>query len=172
MKKKGQVMGTPFIMIFALVVGALTMLGGLYYVYHLTKFAGEVSITKEVNDFKTAIKSYYYLEEGNSKTMKISLPTQAKNICFYDSEKHWNPAARVKDYPVDFPTKEQFYKKFFQSFKTKNMFIIPIEEFKESAFEIKHLNLETQSYNPVCIRNRQEFRIISMGDHVEITYTS
>jgi len=173
MKKRGQVMGTPFIMIFALVVGALILLGGMYYIYKLTTFAGEVSITKEVNDFKNTVKSYYYLEEGNTKTVKISLPSQAKNICFYDSEKNWLPGddgATEKNYPVDFKAKETFYKNFMGSFKTKNMFVFPSEEFKDSVFEINYLNLEEQTYNPICVRNGQAFKIISKGDHVEATF--
>ncbi|MCG2717681.1 MAG: hypothetical protein L6408_02450 [Nanoarchaeota archaeon] len=173
MKKRGQVMGTPFIMIFALVVGALVLVGGLYYVYRLTTFAGEISIAKEINDFKTTVKAYYYLEEGNSKTVKISLPSQAKNICFHDSSKDWKPVTtgiHLKDYPIDFETKESFYQNYLSSFKTKNMFAMPTKEFKESAFEIPYLKPKT--YNPLCVRNNQNIKLISMGDHVEVTYAS
>lgn len=174
MKKRGQVLGTPFIMIFALVVGALILIGGLYYVYKLTTTAKEISIIKEINDFKTKVQAYYYLEEGNTRRTKISLPTEAKNICFYDSEKTWNPmtlsGATGRDYPADFAAKETYYKNFFKAFKTRNLFIFPKEKLKESSFAIPNLNLESQNNNPICIMNGREVRIISMGDHVEIEY--
>ena len=178
MKRKGQVLGTPFIMIFALVVGALILVGGLYYVFKLTDTAKEISIMKEINDFKATVKTYYFLEEGNSKRIRISFPAQAKNICFYDPEKRgWKPATddpsaklAKTNYPPDIETKEQFYKSFFQAHKEKNMFVFPTEDFEESTFKIPYLTLESQKYNPICVRNGNYIKITSMGDHVEVQF--
>lgn len=167
MRKRGELLGTPFVMIFALVVGALTLAGGLYYIFKLMPLSEQISIAKEVNDFKAVIRTYYYLEEGNSKLVKINLPPKAKNICFYDSGKGWKPGTGP-GYPPDFQTKISFYQKFFQSFTAKNMFVFPTEAFEDSAFEIQYLNLQSQTNNPICVRNGQNIIVASMGDHVEV----
>lgn len=167
-------MGTPFIMIFALIVGALILVGGLSYIYKLTTMAKDINAGKVVIDLKTKVQAYYYLEEGNSKKIKIPFPAQIKNVCFYDSEKDWAPmslSGTVKtDFPPDFGTKISSYKKFFEAFTERNIFIFPNEKLKESSFVIPNLNLEGQSNNPICVRNGREVKILSKGDHVEIEY--
>lgn len=171
MRKRGQLLGMPFIMIFALVVGALTLAGGLYYVFKLVPMAERISVSKEINDFKATIKAYYYLEEGNSKNVKLQFPSKALNVCFYDSEKYktegWKPGTGT-GYPPDFKTKETFYKNFFTANTERNMFFFPSKEFEESAFYIPYLNLQSQATNPICVKNGLYIRIVSMGDHVEV----
>ncbi len=167
--KRGQLLGMPFIMIFALVVGALTLAGGLYYVFKLVPMAEQISASKEINDFKATIKAYYYLEEGNSKKVKLQFPSKALNVCFYDSNKEWSvPGTPGTGYPPDFKTKEPFYKKFFTANTERNMFFFPSQNFKESAFYIPYLNLKSQANNPICVKNGLYIRIVSMGDHVEV----
>lgn len=168
MKKRGQLLGTPFVMIFALVVGAMILIGGLYYVYKLTITAEQISIAKEINDFKAQVRTYYYLEEGNTKTVKIALPAKAKNVCFYDYEKGgWTIplTTEAKNYPQDFTT-NNFYKTFFKAYTETTMFVLPTKEFKQSAFKIP--DLKAGDKNPTCIRNNGYVKITSMGDHVEI----
>lgn len=171
MKKRGQLLGMPFIMIFALVVGALTLAGGLYYVFKLVPMAEQISANKEINDFKTTIKAYYYLEEGNSKKVRLQFPSKAQSICFFDYKKYkaegWRPGAGT-GYPPDFAAKKLFYEKLFSANTERNMFFFPTKDFKESAFYIPYLNLESQANNPVCVKNGQYIRIVSMGDHVEV----
>lgn len=167
MGKRGQLLGMPFIMIFALVVGALTLAGGLYYIFKLVPMAEQISASKEINDFKTTIKAYYYLEEGNSKKVRLQFPSKALNVCFYDKGKAWNPGTGT-GYPPDFTAKEPFYEKLFSANTERNMFFFPTKEFKESAFYIPYLNLESQTTNPICVKNGLYIRIISMGDHVEV----
>lgn len=165
MKKRGELLGMPFVMIFALVVGALTLAGGLYYVFKLVPLAETIDINKQVNDFKSVIKAYYYFEEGNTKIVKMQLPGKVTNICVYDSEKEWAPGSGIS-YPPDFTTTK--YKKFFESYKNKNFFVFPIEGFDESTFYVPYLNLASQDNNPICVKNGQNVKIMSMGDHVEI----
>lgn len=174
MRKRGQLLGMPFIMIFALVVGALTLAGGLYYVFKLMPMAEQISLNKEINDFKATIKAYYYLEEGNSKKVKLQFPSKALNVCFYsydpdDAAKGWRPPAELgTGYPPDFKTKLNFYKTLFTSNTERNMFFFPSKEFKESAFYIPYLDLKSQDTNPICVKNGLYIRIVSMGDHVEV----
>lgn len=159
----------PFIMIFALVVGALTLAGGLYYVFKLVPLGEQISVSKEMNDFQATIKTYYYLEEGNSKKVKVQFPSKALNVCFYDKDKAWNPPANPGiGYPPDFKTKKTFYQKFFTANTERNLFLFPSKDFKESAFYIPYLNLKSQANNPICVKNGQTIRIMSMGDHVEV----
>jgi hypothetical protein len=169
MRKRGQLLGMPFIMIFALVVGALTLAGGLYYVFKLVPMAEQISASKEINDFKTTIKAYYYLEEGNSKKVKLQFPSKALNVCFYDKDKDWSvPGTPGTGYPPDFKAKLSFYKTLFTSNTERNMFFFPYKEFEESAFYIPYLNLQSQDTNPICVKNGLYIRIVSMGDHVEV----
>ncbi len=167
--KRGELLGMPFIMIFALVVGALTLAGGIYYVFKLVPMGERISVNKEINDFKTVIKSFYYLPEGNSKKVKMQFPSKVSNVCFYDKDKAWLPPATPGiGYPPDFKAKLSFYKTFFTANTERNLFIFPSKDFKESAFPIPNLNLRSQDVNPVCVKNGGNVRVISMGDHVEV----
>lgn len=172
MGKRGELLGMPFIMMFALIVGALTLAGGLYYVFKLVPMAERISIDKEINDFKTVVESHYYSGEiGDIKKVKIQFPSKVLNVCFFDINKYnakgWKPGTG-NDYPPDFITKKDFYEKFFASNTERNMFLFPSKELKESAFYIPYLNLQSHPNNPTCVKNGQTIRLIGMGSHVEI----
>lgn len=171
MKKRGQLLGMPFIMIFALIVGALTLAGGLYYIFKLLPMGEQISINKEINDFRATVKAYYYLEEGNSKRVKLQFPSKALNVCFYDKDKAWNvPETPGIGYPPDFKTKLSFYKTLFTANTERNMFFFPSKNFKDSAFNVPYLSFQSQTnpINPLCVKNGLYIRIVSMGDHVEV----
>jgi len=168
-KKKGQ-MDIPFVMIFALIVGALVLVGGVYYIYRLIGTAEQISIGKEINDFKATVKAYYYLEEGNSKQVKVVMPSKARTVCFYQSP-GWSPGTSGlgAKYPPDWAAeKDSFYKRYFQSFSEKNMFIFPTKDFKESVFLVPYLKLDASAPNPTCVGNGDAVRITSMGGHVAL----
>jgi len=153
MKKGGQLMGQPFVMIFAAVVGFLILVWGMWQVYQLMGLSEEIQLKKSMNDFQKVVDEYSYFTKGSSTEHKINLPSEFTKICFYDSDDVWSYTEGDLD-------------KWFIENRGDNVFVFPIDD---SAFNIKGLKVKEDESNPLCFKTNEKFLLISQGTHVEVS---
>jgi hypothetical protein len=154
MKKRGQLMAQPFVMLFAVIIGALVLVWGVYEINKLVNFSGDIQLTDTINNFQRVVDQYYYFNEGSSREYKINLPSKFKKICFYSHDKEWN-------YPGS-----DLNEGFIRARKNDNVFIFPIEE--GSVFNITNLKPEGEE-NPLCFRSGEKFVITSRNNYVGVS---
>lgn len=156
MKKRGQLMSQPFIMIFALVVGGIILIFGTKIIFDLTKHTQQVQLSTFVNDFKEKIEQYYYLDEGSKETIKLNLPAKVKAICIKNMSTDTdllNPPAIL--------TQDQISKEFMET-SQRNFFFVPIQKNEYSSFTLPNIILEEGKevecfYNKLTISSKTNF---------------
>jgi len=160
MKKRGQLMSQPFVMIFALVVGGIILVFGAKLIFDLTKQTNQVQLSKFVNDFKEKIEEYYYLDEGSKETLTVTLPKKVKAICI----KNNTVSQSLQGIPLVLQ-QDAISRQFIET-SSKNMFFIPITKSEYSAFTIPNVVLQDGKevecfYSKITIASKSNFVEIS-----------
>ena len=151
--KRGQLLSQPFIMLFAIIVGALVLAWGVYEINKLMNLSEDVQLTDTVSNLQKVVDQYYYFNEGSSKEYKIILPSKFDKICFYSSGLGWNPSD------------SDLNREFMEARENDNVFIFPIAD--GSVFNVA--NIETEGRNPLCFKSGEAFTITSRDTHVEVS---
>lgn len=154
MEKRGQLMSTPLMWAFALIVGGMIMIFGGYQIYKLTTFANEVQVNDFYTNLKSDVESYYYLDEGSSKVIKVTLPQGIDYICFKGDGELEQPS---------FITKNEM---FLMESNDDNAFLFPADKLKDGAFSINYINVIE---NPLCIKSGQKLVLTSLENGVQLT---
>lgn len=81
--KRGQ-LDQPFVIIFALVVGAVILILGYYSVTNLMKTAGSVETAKFYSDLKRNVNIYYDFAPGSNALVKLNVPDGIRGVCFVE----------------------------------------------------------------------------------------
>lgn len=153
--EKGELMSQPILFVFALVVGAMILFFGIKAAFDVKKTAGLVEATSFISSLKSDVEQYYYLDTGSSKVVKLNLPENIKYVCF----RYRN----INEVPSNVDSK---ISTLMSINPNDNVFIYPLGEGK-SSFKI--LNLVPYPRTPaLCFKNKEEFKIVSMGDHVGV----
>ncbi|MEM4244796.1 MAG: hypothetical protein QXR60_01145 [Candidatus Nanoarchaeia archaeon] len=161
MRKRGQLLGQPLIMIFALIVGALILAWGAYEIYKLLSFSCEVESRDFISTLKNNAQRYYYYEQGSSNRFQIRLPCDDNAyICFANHSSTLNPNPTVKP--------PNYNSGFVNGRKGDNVFIFSKKEV--FAFNVPYLSpREGTATNPTCVKNYQYVTFTSQGTFVEVT---
>ncbi len=150
--KQGQLFGQPFVVILALILGALIISWGLKAVFDLQKDAEKIDHLKKVDEFKNLVEDYYSFEPGSQKVITLRFNKQIEQLCFQN--------------PGDELTLEDKNLKFLMEGSNKNLFFVPESEtFKPT--DIPNLKVSPDT-NPLCINNLEKVLLITRTDHVEI----
>ena len=72
--KKAQVMGMPLVMIFALIIGAIVLVWGLFQIYELIAFADEVEIKKNIDRLRAEIEIFENYDETATTSDELVFP--------------------------------------------------------------------------------------------------
>jgi len=170
MKKKGQLLGQPFIYIFALIVGALILVWGGKTVLDLMQTGSQVNVGSFIKSLEEDVAAYKNFGEGSRTTKKIDFPGDVTYICFLDLEKSPNDCKRKEQGNKIVKCRaEELDEEFaFQIEEpNKNIYVLPTDAVKIGAFKID--DLKPADGNPFCIRNGLEMEIKSKVSHVEIS---
>ncbi|MDD5253808.1 MAG: hypothetical protein PHG05_01745 [Candidatus Nanoarchaeia archaeon] len=161
MQKRGQI-SEVFIWIAAAIIMGLILYFGVKTAFRLQNTGNQVALNKEIEDFKSEVEKYYYLDKGSSKKITLNFPSEITNICFSNG----NAATKNKDIEqgIDFIVKEEAKKP-----DGNNMFLIPLDSYSNTGFYIPYLKHE--GANLLCFENNKNLFIISKGDHVDIKET-
>lgn len=63
MKKRGQILGLPLVLLFSLIVGAFILLYGAKVILDLTSEADYVEFLDQVKDFDTTVQTFQNYDE-------------------------------------------------------------------------------------------------------------
>ena len=157
MKKRGQLLSTPFIYVFALIIGSLILVWGFNYVYKLKDVGETVELTTFISDLRKNVDSFFYLDEGSSKEINMRLPSKIDYICF-KKEGTLNNNAVLDGNPVF---------RFILENTNKNIFLLPTNAYITTVYNIENIKPKTQ--NPLCFKNGKKAKITTQIDHVEIS---
>lgn len=159
MKKRGQLLGQPLLMIFALIVGALILAWGVYQIYKLTTTSCSVEVEGYIATLKKDVQRYYYFEVGSSNKFQVRLPCDYNYICFvnHSTPPPTDPAVRPPNYNRQFVLDRQ----------DDNVFIYSKKEV--STFYIPYLSLPSTSNKVLCVKNYQYIILTSQGTYVEVS---
>lgn len=138
---KGQLLGQPFIMIFALLLGALIIVFGVRSFMDIKSGAEDVELSKFVTGLQGNADTYYNFDAGSSKKLSLIVPAKARQVCFFDSERQINS-------PID-----DFLKAAMTDTKD-NLFLLPLDSYFKTQFRIEHLK-NGHNENPFCITKRE-----------------
>ncbi len=137
---KGELFSQPFIMIFAILVGALILVFGVKSFIDIKGGAEDVELSKFAAILKNNIDTYYNFDVGSSKKLSLVMPAKAKEVCFYDDSKPVNIAA------------DEFFQAVLEDTKD-NMFILPLGSYFKTQFRIEHMK-NGAGKNPFCVVKR------------------
>ena len=81
--KKGQVIGQPFVYIFAIIVIALILFFGFRMISNLINFEEDVDYADFLNNFDNEINIVYAESFGSTKSLEsLRVPDEVTEICF------------------------------------------------------------------------------------------
>jgi hypothetical protein len=166
MKKSGQLMGQPLIMIFAAIVGVMILVWGGFQISKLVQFGSEVQLTKFVEDIRKEVQRYYYLDVGSSKTIKLDMPSQIKHMCVVNRNDDGTLNGNCYAGDVD-----GLNCALIEGNTESNVFFIPHDAAKKAMFKVDNLE-KIGDTNPECFRNSEEIVLTTKASHVEISHKS
>jgi hypothetical protein len=158
MKKRGQLLGQPLIMIFAMIVGALILVWGLYEGYKVIGVSKDVQVIDYITNLKRDVQRYYYFEPGSSSVFKISVPSDFTYVCF--ANRDGTPSKKAGwVYPANYNND------FVVGRKSDNVFVYSKD--KVLAYYVPYL--KTPSLDVSCFKNGYKIKLMSKGTYVEVT---
>lgn len=160
MKKRGQLLGQPIVMIFALIVGGLILGWGIFQAYKLLNTAREVEVADYVATLKRDVERYYYFEPGSSGKFKVSLPQDFTYVCFASHEIPFFGST----------TKPPNYNHAFVALRN-NTNIFVYSKKGVLTYYIPYLRAPA-SQNPLCVKNQMNVMLTSRGTYVEVSKSS
>ncbi len=156
MVNKAQLFSLPFILIFALVVGALILLFGFNMIDNLVQTGKAAETTKFVTGFRNDVQRYYFFERGSQKVVNVNLPGDIMYICFKD--------ASMTEKTDMLDTKSTFM---LQNDRQNNLFFFPAGRYKPVSVN----NLGSPELKTYCTGNGNSVIIRSEGEYVSIVST-
>lgn len=163
MKKKGQLMGMPLVLLFALIVAAMILAYGVKVAIDLVGEADYVDMLNTIEDIENNIDTFKNYDEGSAKVFDLSLPSDVEYLCFYDSAQDLDCLADGNSCSDDILdtldlTLSDSY----------NVYLYPQGIYDQNRFSIE--DFETEDGNPECISNGGQMVITAHKEFVGITY--
>jgi len=162
--KRGQILGLPLILIFALIVGAFILLYGAKVILDLTAEADYVDLLDNIKDIENNVETFQNYDVGSSKVYDISLPEDVEKLCFYspladrsnclDDGKECSTELQET---LDLIISDQY-----------NVYLIPQSLYDINRFSIA--DFEPLGGNPECVSNGKDMVISAGKDTVGIQY--
>ena len=161
--KKGQVMGLPLVLIFALIVGALILFWGIKTVLDLNTQADYAQLADKVTDMQNEVETFSKYDEGATKKYTIDMPGLIEYVCFYNGNENYNC---VLDNGLPCPEEMNEYIEAVVV-SSRNVYLYP-PEYETNYFTVEQL-IPAEA-NPQCISNRQQGLLRNEVDSVTIAY--
>ncbi len=163
--KNGQLLSEPFTYIFALVVIAMIVSVGFYFITRTTDVAKSVDALKFEKDFESKVTEIGLLSTGSGDEINMNAPIGVKGICFIDM-KTINPSE------IKFLDVQKDVTLFKEAEKTNlNVFFAKQDGSKSSIAPISVLKLKP-NVNPLCVDltfGKLKLGLENKGKYVEIS---
>jgi hypothetical protein len=164
MKKRGQILGMPLVLLFGLIVGAFILLYGAKWVLDLTEEAEYVELLGVLDDLENNIETFGHYDAGSSKVYALSLSEDVDTVCFYD----WDAATDDCYIDGDACGIEITEVLDLVEDDTYNVYLLPQGVFDRTRFGIEYFG--TVDGNPVCVSNGGSILIEADEDYATIAY--
>ncbi len=161
--KRGQILGVPLVLLFALIVGALILAYGAKVAIDLVNEADYIDFLDSMSDLENNIQTFSHYDEGSSKVYDIDLPTDVEAVCFYNDGKDFDCTLdgeicdEILEGTLDLLVESNF-----------NVYVYPNNAFDQTRLNIE--DFETEAGNPECISNGHSLLITAYSDYVGLTY--
>lgn len=177
-KKRGQLMGMPFIYIFAIIMGALILAWGISTVYKLMATACEVENAKMAKDLEAGINEYFNYDEGSAKQVPMRLCKDMKYVCITDPAtadmtkcKKKTKEGKIVDCANDKAIATTVFTAILKSqakaSKAENLFFLPLDAAKRTRFTLLHVKPAEGQGNPLCFAAGSKMVMTSKTTYVE-----
>lgn len=159
--KRGQLLGMPLVLLFALIVGAMVLAWGTYTVIDLIGQADYVDLLDQIDDLENNVEAMGNYDKGSSKVYELNFPAAAEYICFYDS-------SETGECSLDGGSCTQELTDGLSLFLQSgfNVYVYPYAEFERSGFGIESFSPE--GGNPVCVSNGGSVLIKKQDGYVSV----
>ena len=159
---KGQLLGMPMVMIFALIVGAMILAWGIYTIMDITDQANYIDLVDTIDDLRSNAEAFGNYDEGTSKKYVLDLPKEIEYICFYNSASKGECLLDGISCPSEFSD----YNEIFGTIN--NVYVFPMA-YDTSQFKIDE-EFFPEKGNPECISNGNTALLKKQDGYVSITY--
>ena len=163
MKKRGQILGLPLILLFSLIVGAFILLYGAKVILDLTEEADYVEFLDQLQDLESKIVTYGNYDVGTVKTYTLDLPGDIETLCFYDPTQSDSCTLDGGVCSADLQGELELILD-----DEYNVYIFPIGLYDQNRFLIE--TFQTEDANPICISNGGSLVIAPQKEYVGISY--
>lgn len=157
-KKKGQIMGQPFIFVLALIVGAIILIFGVARIIDFAKFGCKAKFSEEYVRFENTIQEISYEPPSSATSFRFDV-NEADYICFSNKTKPINVAG---------DTLEKIDPSLVTVIKNFNVVFVPYTLCDTKAV-FNFDNIDVAEENPLCIRANEAFVITSKAQNVELS---
>jgi hypothetical protein len=161
--KKGQIMGVPLVLLFALIVGAFILAFGIKWGFDLVQQGDYIDLVDQLSDFENNVATFAHYDTGSAKVYELDLPSAVEYVCFYNPD---ISGACVKDGEACDQELEGTMGLLLSD--GHNVYIFPQGEFDLSRFSLEEF--QPEAGNPECISNGNSVVITAQGDYVGVTY--
>jgi hypothetical protein len=161
--KKGQLLGLPLVLIFALVVSAFVLFFGIKFVLDLQSEASYVDLLTTIDDIENNIETYQQYDTGSSKVLPLDIPKQVEAICFYDFGESFNCIENGLGCQEEVSEFIQLVGE-----GSSNVYLYPPGLFDRNRFLIE--DFELKDGNPLCVHGGSAIVITKNQDSVGIEY--
>ena len=161
--KRGQLLGMPLVLIFALIVGAMILAWGVYTIMDLIGEADYVELLDKIDDLENNIDAFGNYDKGSAKVYVLDFPAAVEYVCFYNSPGTGDCLLDGGSCPQELQDDLTLMLE-----SSYNVYIYPLGEFERSRFMIEDFSPEGS--NPECISNGNNALITKQDDLVSVTY--
>ena len=166
MKKKGQILGVPLVLLFGLIVGALILAYGAKVVLDMLDEAEYVDFLDTLDDIENNVETFSHYDEGSSKVYTLDLPQSIETLCFYDADEDFNCYLDGEDCDSDLSELVELL-----GDNDYNVYVIPQDVFDRTRFGIEEfVPVGDDDENPVCVSNGEKILFTAEDDYVSIAY--
>ncbi len=163
MKKRGQILGLPLILVFGMIVGAFILLYGAKVILDLSDEANYVDFLDQIQDFDTNIQIFEQYDVGSSKVYTFSLSKDVETLCFYVPAQSTDCTLNGEDCSADIDGELEIVLD-----DEYNFYVFPQGVFERTRFTITPFSVD--GGNPVCVSNGNSVVLQSQKEGVLISY--
>ncbi len=165
MRKRGQLLGMPFVYIIMVLTMALVLYFGFNSLSKVNNVKEITQVSKFVLDFENQVEVVYNYDVGSAKRFNsIALPTKVTHVCFYDK------AQGVSQNEIDALTLIDSELYYYMDISSKeNVFFAPVGAYGAPYpdYFIENLKLKAGSTNPLCFKNTKKGVAIVLETYLE-----
>ena len=163
MKRGGQILGLPLILVFSLIVGAFILLYGAKVILDLSEEADYVSFLERLDDLDATLRTFENYDSGSSKVYALDIPKDIETICFYGESSTGSCTLDGGVCPVEL--EEELALVLDPEY---NIYIFPQGVYDRTRFTLEEF--QTIEGDPICVSQGGSIVLSSQKDFVGVAY--